>query len=112
MDFSEQTPFPKDPFFRTRRSVYFDKEFPFILIFVSLVVFEVAKNHRKPQIFAERLSEVPLEGPTRKLRHATVFSTLSDLQAVPAFHCIRMFFKGIFSTRAFLKRTDTLSTIA
>ena len=40
-----------------------------------------------------------LEGPTRKPRHASVFSTHSDTQAVPAFH-------------AFLKRTDTLSTIA
>ena len=44
-------------------------------------------------------------------RHASVFSTHSDTQAAPAFHCIRMF-KAIFSTRAFLKRTDTLSTIA
>ena len=52
-----------------------------------------------------------LEGPTRKPRHASVLSTHSDTQAVPALHCIRMF-KGIFSTRAFLKRTDTLSTIA
>ena len=43
-----------------------------------------------------------LEGPTRKPRHASVFSTHSDTQAVPRFHCIRMF-KGIFSTRAFLK---------
>ena len=39
-----------------------------------------------------------LEGPTRKPRHARVFSTHSDTQADPAFHCIRMF-KGIFSTR-------------
>ena len=33
-------------------------------------------------------------------RHASVFSTNSDTQAVPAmnFHCIRMF-KGIFSKR-------------
>ena len=52
-----------------------------------------------------------LEGPTRKPRHASVFSTHSETQAVPAFHCMRMF-KGIISTRAFLKRTDTLSTIA
>ena len=37
-------------------------------------------------------------GPTRKARHASVFSTHSDTQAVPAFHCIRMF-KGTFSTR-------------
>ena len=51
-----------------------------------------------------------LEGPTRKPRHASV-STHSDTQAVPAFHCIRKF-KGVFSTHAFLKRTDTLSTIA
>ena len=41
-----------------------------------------------------------LEGPTRKPRHASVFSTHSDTQAVPAFHCIRVF-KGTFSTRAF-----------
>ena len=41
-----------------------------------------------------------LEGPTRKPRHASVFSTHSDTQAVPAFHCIRMF-KDIFSTPAF-----------
>ena len=41
----------------------------------------------------------PLEGPTRKRRHASVFSTHSDTQAVPAFHCIM--FKGIFSTRTF-----------
>ena len=52
-----------------------------------------------------------LEGPTRKPRHASVFSTHSDTQSVPAFHCIRMF-KGTFSTCAFLKRTDTLSIIA
>ena len=48
---------------------------------------------------------------TRKPRNASVLSTHSDTQAVPAFHCIRMF-KGISSTRAFKKRTDTLSTIA
>ena len=30
-----------------------------------------------------------LEGPTRKPRHASVFSTHSDTQAVPAFQCIR-----------------------
>ena len=36
-----------------------------------------------------------LEGPTRRPRHASVFSTHSDTQAVPAFHCIRMF-KGKF----------------
>ena len=36
-----------------------------------------------------------LEGPTRKPRHASVFSTRSDTQAVPAFHCMLMF-KGIF----------------
>ena len=28
-----------------------------------------------------------LEGPTRKPRHASVFSMHSDTQAVPAFHC-------------------------
>ena len=43
-----------------------------------------------------------LEGPTRKARQASVFSTHSDTQAVPAFHCVRMF-KGIFSTRVFFK---------
>ena len=48
---------------------------------------------------------------TCKLRHASVFSTHSDTQAVPAFHCTQMF-KGIFSTSAFLKCTDMLSTIA
>ena len=51
-----------------------------------------------------------LEGPTRKPRHASVFSTHSDKQAVPAIHCIQSF-KGNFSTRASLKRTDTLSTM-
>ena len=46
-----------------------------------------------------RVTEVRnLEGPTREPRHASVFSTHSDTQAVPAFHCIRMF-KGNFSTR-------------
>ena len=48
-----------------------------------------------------------LEEPTRKPRHASVLSTHSDTQAVPAFHCIRMF-KGISSTRALLEHTDTL----
>ena len=43
-----------------------------------------------------------LEGPTRKPRHASVFSTHSDTQAVPAFHCTRMF-NSIFSTRVFFK---------
>ena len=37
----------------------------------------------------------PLQGPTRKPRHASVCNTHSDTQAVPAFDCIRMF-KGIF----------------
>ena len=45
-------------------------------------------------------------GPTRKFRHARVFRTHSDTQAVPAFHCIRVS-NGVFSTRAFLKCTDT-----
>ena len=31
-----------------------------------------------------------IKRPTRKPRHASVFSTHSDTQAVPAFHCIRM----------------------
>ena len=39
-----------------------------------------------------------LEGPTHKPRHASVFSTHSDTQAVAAFHCVRM-----FNTRAFNK---------
>ena len=65
--------------------------------------------HQLP--YKKSVSVHPLEGPTRKPRHASVFSMHSDTQAVPSFHCIRMF-KGIFSTRAFLKRTDTLSTIA
>ena len=42
-----------------------------------------------------------LEGPTRKPQHASIFSTHSDMQAVPAFHCFRML-KGNSSTRAFL----------
>ena len=37
-----------------------------------------------------------LEGPTRKPRHASVFSTHSDTQAVPAFHCIRLCLKAFF----------------
>ena len=49
-----------------------------------------------------------LEGPTRKPQHASVFSTHSDTQAVPAFHCIRMLKGTFFDTLAFLKRTDTL----
>ena len=55
----------------------------------------------KPKL-AEKIttwgSRLALDGPTRKPRHASVLSTHSDTQAVPAFHCIRMF-KGIFSTR-------------
>ena len=38
-----------------------------------------------------------LEGPTRKPQHASVFSTHSDTQAVPAFHsayeCLQAFFR-------------------
>ena len=45
-----------------------------------------------------------LEGPTRKPRHASVFSTHSDTQAAPAFHCRRMFKGMFFDTLAFLKR--------
>ena len=55
-----------------------------------------------------------VEGPTCKPRHASVFSTHSDTQAVPAFHCIQMF-KGIFFdtvAASVLKRTDTLFTNA
>ena len=70
-------------------------------------------THYRPSLSRTSLHRMAgnLEGPTRKPRHASVFSTHSDTQAVPAFHCIRMF-KSIFSTRAFLKCTDTLSTIA
>ena len=50
------------------------------------------------------------EGLTRKPRHASVFRTHSDTQAVPTFHCIRML-KGIFSTCAPSKRADTRSTV-
>ena len=49
------------------------------------------------------------KGPTRRPWHASIFNTHSDTQVAPAFQRIRMF-KGIFSTRAFLQRTDTLST--
>ena len=43
-----------------------------------------------------------LEGPTRKPRLAGVFSTHSDMQAVPAFHCIRMC-KGVLFRHASFK---------
>ena len=56
--------------------------------------------------FSEEVAVLILEGPTCKPRHASVFSMHSDTQAAPSFHCIRMF-KGTFSTRAFLKPTDT-----
>ena len=49
-----------------------------------------------------------LEGPRRKPRHASVFSTRSDTQAVPALHCIRMF-KGTCSTCTFSKRALDMS---
>ena len=62
-------------------------------------------------ILAEVLKFLGLDGPTRKPRHASAFSTHSDTQAFPTVHCIRMF-KGILSTRAFLTRTDTLSANA
>ena len=55
-----------------------------------------------------RLRRANTQTPTRY----SVFSTHSDTQAVPAFYCILRMFKGTCSTRAFLKRTDTLSTIA
>ena len=64
-----------------------------------------------PLLLRRNYREPSLEGPRRKPRRASVFGAHSDTQAAPAFHCIRMF-KGIFSTRAFLKRTDMLSTIA
>ena len=37
-----------------------------------------------------------LEGPTRKPRHASVFSTHSDTQAVPAFHCEYEYLNALF----------------
>ena len=46
-------------------------------------------------IFEKTKEKKDRTGPTRKPRHASVFSTHSDKQAVPAFHCIRMF-EGIF----------------
>ena len=55
-------------------------------------LFSRGQKHR----FPKTLLHSPLEGPTRKPRHASVFGTHSDTQAVPALHCIRMF-KGIFS---------------
>ena len=42
-----------------------------------------------------------LEGPTRKPRHASAFSTHSDTQAVPTFHCTRTFKRHFFDTRVF-----------
>ena len=54
---------------------------------------------------------VTLEGPTRKPRHATAFLALA-LASGSRITLYTIMFKGIFSTRAFLKRTDTLSTIA
>ena len=42
-----------------------------------------------------------LERPTRQPQHASVFSTHSDTQAVPAFHCIRMFKGKFFDTSVF-----------
>ena len=57
------------------------------------------------------LFPLDLDGPTRKPRHASVFSMHSDTQVDPPFYCVWMF-NGIFSTHGFLKRTDTLSTNA
>ena len=51
-----------------------------------------------PRFFAIHIG-TPLEGPTRKPRHASVFSTHSDTQAVPAFHCKNECLKTFFSTR-------------
>ena len=50
------------------------------------------------------------EGPTRKPRHASVFGTHSDTQAVPAFHCIRMF-KGIFRHASVFKTHHCLKEV-
>ena len=47
------------------------------------------------------MTRLGLEGPTRKPRHASVFSMHSDTQAVPAFHCIRMSKSIFFETRFF-----------
>ena len=44
-----------------------------------------------------------LEGPTRKPRHASVFSTHSDTQAVPAFH-------GIWMFKAFIRHASAFKT--
>ena len=52
--------------------------------------FEVQDGH------ARKHPWTTLEGPTRKPRHASVFSTHSDTQAVPAFHCIRLCLKACF----------------
>ena len=82
---------------------------PWALVETRAIAAATAAN-RAILVRSQVLVGLLLEGPTRKPRHASVFSTHSDTQAVPAFHCIRMF-KGIFSTRAFLKRTDTLSSI-
>ena len=46
-------------------------------------------------------SDGSLEGPTRKPRRASVFSTHSGTQAAPAFHCIRMCKRHSFDTRVF-----------
>ena len=51
-------------------------------------------------LFPNHVRLCPLEGPTRKPRQASVFCTHFDTQAVPEFHCIRMF-KGICPTCAF-----------
>ena len=50
--------------------------------------------------FSWPISNTDIEGPTRKPRHARVFSMHSDTQPVPEFPCIRMI-KGIcFDTQA------------
>ena len=44
-----------------------------------------------------------LEVPTRKPRHASVFSTHSDTRTVPAFHCIRLCLKAFFRRASVFK---------
>ena len=65
------------------------------------------------KIFPKKSSDIfrTFEWPTHKPRHASVFRMHSDMQAVLAFHCTRMF-KRIFSTRVLLKRTETLASNA
>ena len=51
-----------------------------------------------------RNPELRRAGPTHKPRHASVFSTHSDTQAVPAFHCIRLCLKASFRHASVFKK--------